>query len=233
MKTRHVIAIDGLAGSGKTTLSKMLAVKLGYAHLNSGILYRAVGYLALKEGVDRASADDLSALIKGHDLKLELDEDRASRMLIDGEDLGDALYQPEVSESTSLISAVPEVRTLLVDAQRNAFSGHHLVAEGRDMGTVIFPDAALKIFVTVDVETRVSRRINQLYGDPENLSVERLKEIQLEMRREIIERDERDANRAVAPAKAAADAIEIDNSGRSLTDVIQNMYDCAANKGLV
>jgi len=233
MEERKVITVDGLAGSGKTTLSKLLAKKLGYAHLNSGILYRAVGFLALHAGVDRTDSRSIADLIAAHSLELVLDDERATCMLIDGKDHGNALYQPVVSEATSQVSALPEVRTLLVPAQREAFPGYHLVAEGRDMGTVLFPDAALKIFVTVDVETRVKRRIAQLYGDAEALSEDKIAQVQAEMRREIIERDERDATRAIAPAKAADDAVLIDNSGQSLTDVIQNMYDCAANKGLI
>jgi len=233
MEKRAVITVDGLAGAGKTALAQMLAERIGFVHLKSGLLYRAVGFLALKERVDFNDASALVALLKGHSVQLAIDPKGGSIILIDGRDVGGDLFQPEVSEAGSLAASQPEVRTALIPAQRQAFPGRGLVAEGRDQGTVIFPDAALKFFVHAEVGIRVQRRMMQLYGADDALSTEMFNSLKKEMEIEIIARDRRDSERAVAPTVPAPDAILIDNSSRTLTQVVQSMYDLAASRGLV
>lgn len=229
---RTVIAVDGLAGSGKTTLSRLLAKEIGYVHLNTGILYRAVGYLALTSSISPHDEQAVIGLISSNKLSLQVGEDRSSLMLLNEKPINEALYGPRVSEMTSRVAALAGVRTALHDVQRNAFTGENLVAEGRDMGTVIFPDAALKLFIEASVETRVSRRLTQL-SEERLLSELEKEQLKKEMQREIIERDERDKNRVISPAIAAPDALTIDNSGPPLTEVLQTMYDAVASRGLI
>jgi CMP/dCMP kinase len=235
MTTRRIITVDGLAGSGKTSISQGLAEKLGFAHLNSGSLYRAVGYLAIKQGVNPFDSDAVCRLVAENRIELVLDPNGSgtSGCMINGEFKGEELRTPEVSEATSQSSSVPALRELLVDSQRLAYPGSSLVAEGRDMGTVIFPAAELKFFIVVSPEVRVMRRITQLYGEISSLPPEQQEQIQIDMRREILERDDRDQNRDNSPTKPAGDAVLVSNDQGTLTEIIQNLYDRAASAGLV
>lgn len=230
---RSVITVDGLAGSGKTTISKLLAERLGYAHLSTGLLYRAVGWLAINAKVSVDDGVALKTLILSHKIELIMGAKNSALVLVDGRDVSSEIHAPLVSQAASQTSRHREVREALRDAQRNAFPGVNLVVEGRDMGTVIFPDAPLKFFVFVSPEIRVQRRIAQLHG-PEALKDPALmSRIKRDIEIEVLERDKRDSEREVAPAKPADDAILIDNSAETLTLVIQNMYDAAASRGLV
>ncbi|NLF25817.1 MAG: cytidylate kinase, partial [Deltaproteobacteria bacterium] len=172
-------------------------------------------------------------LINAHTLELRLGEDGSSCILVDGSDPGPVLHKPEISEAASLAASLGEVRAALITAQREAFSEHGLVAEGRDQGTVIFPDAELKFFIKADVEVRVMRRMAQLYPNHADFDAERLNSLKKEMEIEVVERDRRDQERSVAPTLPASDAIIIDNSRQTLTQLLQNMYDSAASRGLV
>lgn len=231
---RYVVSVDGLAGSGKTTLAKLLAKRLKFIHFSSGLLYRAVGYLALREKVDVGSEKKLCNLVKKHSIRLVV-RAGSSRVLIDGRDLTRYLHTPEVSEATSKSSTHRKVRALLCDAQREAFHPANLVAEGRDMGTVIFPDATLKFFIVANQKVRVERRIKQLDEGKGTVGkaarVDNL--LKQKIKIEITERDSRDSKRKVAPTKPARDAIIIDNSRESLTKVLKSMYDAVAKKGIL
>jgi cytidylate kinase len=233
MQNRVVVTVDGLAGSGKTTLSNMLADKLGFCHLNSGILYRAVGYLALSNQVSPKDAGALEGLLDAHQILLDLNEQGESVLSIDGTPYTSELQVPAVSESTSRCASMPVVRKFLEAAQRDAFPGRALVAEGRDMGTVIFPDAPAKFFIEADVSERVKRRIKQLSESNPKMSLKERNDLEKQMEIEIVERDARDTSRAIAPTVPAADAIIVNNSAQTLTRVIQYMYDSVASKGLV
>jgi cytidylate kinase len=203
---RLVVTVDGLAGSGKTSLSRALARELGCAHLNSGLLYRGVGWLCLQAGIDLDDEGAIKRVLDAHTVMLQGE----GELLIDGVDRAAELTVPAVSEATSKTSRFPLVRGYLLEAQRCAFPGQGLVAEGRDMGTVVFPDAPHKFFVSASVEVRVQRRLTQLEESRGQLFDEDA------IRREIIERDERDTNRTVSPTRQATDAVGIDNSKGSI-----------------
>lgn len=227
---RDVVTVDGLAGSGKTTLSRLLADKLGFVHFGSSLFYRAVAWLALQGGLSLSDDKSLVGLLAAHSIELSFRADGRATVLIDAVDRGDEVKVPEVSEATSIISAISAVRDALYLPQRDVFPGRPLVAEGRDMGTVIFPDAPVKFFISADVDVRVRRRVRELYPDKtlETLDSGLRRKLQIE----IVERDERDANRAVAPTVAADDAIIVDNSSQMLTEVLENMYHAVTSRGL-
>lgn len=229
---RTVITVDGLAGSGKSSISYALAERLGYLHFSSGILYRAVGYLACREGVSPDDEGEAEALVNAHVIDVSLAEERRSVVRIDGEDVTGGLYTTENSDATSRISKYAGVRQALKEAQRNAFFPHNIVAEGRDMGTVVFPDAALKLFITVNEETRIARRAKQQHTNWEALPEEKREEVLREMQTEITERDRRDSERDLAPTKPAEDAIVVDNSSKTLTEVVDYLYHLAGERVL-
>ncbi|MBX7138171.1 MAG: (d)CMP kinase [Oligoflexia bacterium] len=227
---RKVITVDGLAASGKSTLAKHFAERLHYAHLNTGMLYRAVGLAALLNSVDRNDESALFEMMQKARFEFALSPARGTIIKLDGRELGDELFTPEVSEATSLASRHPRVRERLLAIQRQAFPGTNIVAEGRDVGTVVFPDADLKLFITASEEVRRERRLRQMARSRPGEDLNRLK---LEIEREIAERDRRDTSRAVAPAVPAADAIVIDNSALALTATLESMYDAASKRGLI
>ena len=228
MLERFVIAVDGLAGSGKTTLSRLLAQKLGFAHLNSGALYRGVAWLAREHGVSARDVTALQTLLSTHSLQLQRNANQEGRVFVDGRDITAEIGVPEISEMTSVLSQFQEVRKELFSRQRDAFPGVALVAEGRDMGTIVFPDAPLKFFIRASQSVRIERRLRQLGLDPATADPDGLKALNRQIEMEIVERDERDSQRAVAPTVAAADAVQVDNSAETLTDVLQTMYSVAS-----
>ncbi len=232
MSKRIIITVDGLAGSGKTSLSKALAAELGYVHFSSGILYRSLAWLVRQNQVDPEDHQAVAATLAKHKIELQINQQNSSIVLIDDELRGAELHTPENSEMTSRVSVIAEVRAGLLEVQRNAFQGRNLVAEGRDMGTVVFPDAPLKFFIDVDVETRVARRLQQLITERPNISQEERNLLKKQMEIEIVERDQRDQERVEAPTVAATDAIIVDNSGQSLTQAVQSMYAAVASRGL-
>lgn len=228
MTERIVITVDGHAGSGKTSLCRLLAKRLGFCHFSSGLLYRGLGMLALRAGVSRNDEAALCALLSAHRIEIIADSENRSVLLLDGVAQDEANVQaPEVSEAASLVSAFGEVRKALVRCQREAFAGRPIIAEGRDMGTVIFPDAPMKFFIEVEVETRVQRRLAQLAAAGSAASLDAAT-----IRREIHERDERDSGREHAPTKAAGDAVVIHNDGDFET-ALAAMEQALRERGLI
>lgn len=223
-----VITVDGLASSGKTTLSRLLAERLGFEHLNSGLLYRAVGWLSLRAGVKLSDPEAVTGALEGHTLALR----RPGVVEIDGTERGIELQVPAVSEATSITAQYPAVRDRLFAGQREAFPGRNLVAEGRDMGTVVFPDAPLKFFVTAPSEVRARRRLEQLEAREGEVGPERRRALAESLQQEIVERDARDSQRLVAPTRPAAGAILIENGVRSAEAVVEEMVGIVRAHGL-
>jgi cytidylate kinase len=209
MAKRIVVAIDGPAGSGKSTIARRLAERLGFLYIDSGAMYRAVGLWAMRIGVNLADAQRLEQLALGAHIELKPE---GKRVMLNGEDVTEAIRTQEVSHAASQVSTIAGVRRALVVQQRRMGTECSVVMEGRDIGTVVFPDAAIKIFLDADVEVRAQRRLKEAAGRGEQLSAEGLA-------REISERDARDRTRREAPLMQAPDAVYVDTTGLTIEEV--------------
>ncbi len=207
-KHKHIIAIDGPAGSGKSTTARLVAEKLGFTYLDTGALYRAVTWLALHKGIDLSDEDTIAEAARKAHFHIESERDK-TRVLVDGRDISDAIRTQEISNKVSLVASYPKVRQLMVSLQRELAAQADVVVEGRDIGTVVFPDADLKIFLTASVDARTRRRMQELQARGVRISFEELKQ-------DIIERDRKDSERASSPLRKAEDAIELDNTELSI-----------------
>ena len=210
-----VLTIDGPSGSGKGTISRLVAQRLGWHYLDSGALYRAVGVAAGWADLD---LDDAGALVRcTFDTQIGFREDDGDlRVLVNGHDATDELRTETAGAAASAIAAIPEVRAALKDRQRAFRRPPGLVADGRDMGTVIFPDAAHKVFLTASAEERAERRYKQLKDKGVSVTMDGLL-------REILARDARDASRTVAPLRPAEDAVHIDTTGLGIDAVVERV----------
>lgn len=211
--TAPVIAIDGPSGTGKGTISRIVAARLGFHFLDSGALYRVVGLAARVRGVPLSDEQTLADLGRGLHVQFRVQEvmDDA-RVILDGVDVSEAIRTGSASADASVVAALPRVREALLDRQRAFRQPPGVVADGRDIGTVVFPDADLKIFLTASAEERARRRHKQLKAKGIDVSFERLLV-------ELNERDARDAGRAVAPLTAAADAVTVDTTSLTIDEV--------------
>lgn len=215
-----VLTIDGPSGSGKGTISRLVAQRLGWHYLDSGALYRAVGVAAGWADLDLS---DVSALVRCTSAtRIGFRDDQAGelRVLVDGVDATDELRTETAGAAASAIAANPEVRAALKDRQRAFRQPPGLVADGRDMGTVIFPDAATKVFLTASAQERAERRHKQLKDKGVSVTLAGLL-------REILARDARDASRAVAPLRPADDAVRIDTTGLAIDAVVERVLKAA------
>src|SRR5579862_160570 len=211
MASAPVVAIDGPSGSGKGTVSRLLALRLGWHRLDSGALYRLVAYAGRQAGL---RPDDISGHARlAREMRVDFDQaGEEDRVLLNGIDVTAALREEETAAGASKVAAWPQLRAALVARQQQAAVPPGLVADGRDMGTVIFPHAALKIFLTASPEERAKRRYKQLKAKDSGVSLAALS-------RDIAERDRRDATRSVAPLVPAADAIVLDSTTLSAVEV--------------
>ncbi|HHH42767.1 MAG TPA: (d)CMP kinase [Gammaproteobacteria bacterium] len=220
-QTIPVITVDGPSGSGKGTISRMLARELGFHFLDSGALYRLLAYAAGQRGI---ALDDEPALVK---LSAELDirfpaDDDSDLVVLGGQDVTSAIRTEQAGRGASLVAALPAVRQALLERQRDFRKAPGLVADGRDMGTVVFPAADAKIFLTASAEERARRRCNQL----KELGLEPVFE---DILADIKARDERDANRPVAPLRPAPDAERVDTSGLDIPATIERVRNLVKN----
>ena len=209
------IAIDGPSGAGKSTVAKALAARLGIVYVDTGALYRTVGYYVRTQGADPHSAREVEALLPHIRLELRY-ENGAQQVYLNGEPMGDRIRTPEMSMYASAVSAIPAVRAFLLETQRAIAREHSVVMDGRDIGTVILPDADVKIYLTASDECRAQRRYEELRAKGMEVDYE---SVLSDMR----ERDRNDSSRAVAPAVAAKYAIVVDNAGMQPEECVSGL----------
>ena len=192
------IAIDGPAGAGKSSVAKLVSKKLGYIYVDTGALYRTVGLYSIRKGIDTKDAEAVTGTLKDIEVKLGF-VDGAQHVFLNGEDVSEAIRTPEASMGASNVSAIPAVRTFLFDLQRDIAKNNNCIMDGRDIGTVVLPDAQIKLFLTASPEARAQRRYKELIEKGEKV-------------------DYQDSHREIAPLKQAEDAVLVDNSGCNLEE---------------
>jgi cytidylate kinase len=212
------VAIDGWTAAGKTTIAKLLASEMRFLYLDTGAMYRAVAYLALRNGVDLDSESGLVAMLAHHTIAIVTDAATTAgyRVLVDGRNTGERLFDPDVAAAVSSVAALPAIRTDLVARQRAIAAQGPVVMAGRDIGTVVLPDARHKFFLTASVDERARRRQAEFHDRGLNVSFD-------EVRAQIVERDRLDSTRAASPLRAADDAITIDSTEMQPHEVVAKM----------
>ena len=235
MNNNISIAIDGPSGAGKSTLARRCAAAFGFLYADTGAIYRTVGLAAVRAGIDRKDEQAIIALLPTLRIEMKYDENGEQRMYLNGEDVSDAIRMPEISIAASDVSSLPAVRQFLLEMQRNLARTQSVLMDGRDIGTVVLPDADLKVFLTASAEERARRRVLQLREKGVTEDYEKvLKEIRY--------RDEQDMNRETAPLKQAEDAVLLDTTDLSYDEsfaalsqlilerfCIRPMTDCTEN----
>lgn len=207
------IAIDGPSGAGKSSVAKAAAKRFGFVYVDTGAIYRTIGLAAFLRGIDTKDSEKVIAMLPEPDIELKYDDTHTQHMYLDGADVSDRIRQNEVSMFASNVSAIPEVRDYLTEMQRDLAKRFDVIMDGRDIGTVILPDADLKIFLTASVGERAKRRFAELSAKGSDISYE---EVLSDMKR----RDEQDTNRSAAPLKMAEDAVLLDTTGMGIGESI-------------
>jgi CMP/dCMP kinase len=218
-----VIAIDGPSGAGKSTIARLLAKRLGYLQIDTGAMYRAVAVLISRAGLDPADSNAIRRFCTDLDVRLETNTG-SQKVMANGQDVTNQIRTPEVSLMTSRISALKPVRDALLLAQREMGRNGGVVLEGRDIGTVVFPDADLKFFLFASPEVRGKRRFEELAAKGERITLQETIEA-------VIRRDEQDSQRDLAPLRQAEDAIPIDSSDIGIEEVVSRMEAYVLKKG--
>jgi len=206
-----IVTIDGPAGSGKSTAARGLSQRLGFEFLDTGAMYRCVALAVLNQGIDPADSQSVGDV--SQQIRISFAD---AHVILNGEDVTQAIRTAEVSEAASQVAQYPAVREALVDLQRQAAEGVNIVSEGRDQGTVVFPDALCKFFLIADPEERARRRFDEMQGQDQEITRE-------EILQQIHQRDQRDESRTVAPLKPADDAVEINTSQLSIEEVLDQL----------
>lgn len=205
---RVLVAIDGPAGAGKSTIAELVAKKFNLMYIDTGAMYRAITYLAQNKNIKPSDIDELCNLINSINMYFE-----NNKIIVNGEDLSDEIRNTNVTSNVSLYASVPEVRSLLVDLQKNLASKYQVVMDGRDIGTVVMPNTPFKFFLNATPEIRANRRYKELKEKGQNVEYKNILE-------EIIKRDYIDSNREVSPLRKAKGAIEIDTTNYNIKEVV-------------
>ncbi|MBQ5333331.1 MAG: (d)CMP kinase [Oscillospiraceae bacterium] len=209
------IAIDGPAGAGKSTIARRAAAELGFIYVDTGALYRSVAYHCISNGVDINAPEQVEGILSGITPELRF-IDGVQHVFLNGEDVSDRIRTPEVSMGASKVSAIPAVRAFLFDLQKKISRENNIIMDGRDIGTVVLPNADLKIFLTASPEARADRRYRELMGKPDAPSYE-------QVLADIIKRDRDDSTREIAPLKQAEDAVLCDTTELSLEESVEKI----------
>ena len=223
MAKTYSIAIDGPAGAGKSTIAKALAAELGYHYVDTGAIYRTVAYFLDLLGISPKDVDGVERYIDELTINIEYDENGKQHMIMNGMDVSDEIRTQDISQKASLVSAHKIVRDMLLDMQRDVAKKHNVIMDGRDIGTVVLPNATVKIFLTATAEVRAKRRTDELIAKGQKANFEQtLKDIK--------QRDYQDTNRPIAPLKQADDAVLVDTSDMNIEQVLATIKTIVAEK---
>ena len=220
------IAIDGPSGAGKSTVAKALAKELHFVYVDTGAMYRAIGVYVRGHGIDKNNADAVIAALPDIRVNLDYAEDGTQIVLLNGEDVSTVIRENEISLYASTVSKIPEVRARLLSLQREMAQTHNVIMDGRDIGTVVLPDAQLKVFMFASPEARADRRTKELLEKGQTVDYETILA-------EINARDEQDRTRSVSPAIPADDAVMLDNSGLDIDGTVSAIRDMLAERNLI
>ena len=210
------IAIDGPAGAGKSTIARLAAKELGFIYVDTGALYRAIGLAASRRSLTAEDKDAIIEMLTAIKVELAVNEKHEQIVLLDGEDVSGLIRTPEISMMASAVSAIPEVRAFLLDLQRDMAHTNNVIMDGRDIGTVVLPDAKIKIFLSASPECRARRRYEELIEKGMDVKYE-------DILSDVIARDYADSHRDIAPLKPADDAIMVDTSGEDLETSVNKL----------
>lgn len=217
------IAIDGPAGAGKSTIARLAAKELGYIYVDTGALYRTIGLAAFRRDLTAEDRDEIIAMLPEIKVELAFNERQEQIVLLDGEDVSGLIRTPEISMMASAVSAIPEVRAYLLDLQRDMAHTNNVIMDGRDIGTVVLPDAKIKIFLSASPECRARRRYDELIEKGMDVKYE-------DILSDVIARDYADSHREIAPLKPADDAISVDTSGEDLETSVNKLLQIMRDK---
>ncbi len=210
------IAIDGPAGAGKSTIARLAAKELGYIYVDTGALYRTIGLAAFRRKLTAEDKEQIIKMLPGIKVELAFNERQEQIVLLDGEDVSGLIRTPEISMMASAVSAIPEVRAYLLDLQRDMAHTNNVIMDGRDIGTVVLPDAKIKIFLSASPECRARRRYDELIEKGMDVKYE-------DILSDVVARDYADSHRDIAPLKPADDAISVDTSGENLETSVNKL----------
>lgn len=217
MEKQYLIAIDGPVGAGKSTVAKITAKKLNIIYVDTGAMYRAVGLYVTRKGLDTKKVEDVNSVLGEINLDVKLSNE-GQMIYLNGEDVTKLIRTPEISMAASNVSAIPEVRVKLVDMQRKLAETKSVIMDGRDIGTVVLPNATTKIYLNAELDERADRRYKELIKKGQDVTFE-------DVKADIVKRDTNDMSRAVSPLKKADDAIELDTTGLTLEEVVDKVID--------
>lgn len=220
MSEKYTIAVDGPVGAGKSTLARLVAKKLNIVYVDTGAMYRAVGLHMLRNGVDLADRTSVVALLPEVELDVKI-VDGVQQIFLNGEDVSDLIRTPEISMAASNVSKIAEVREKLVDLQRKLAQRVSVIMDGRDIGTVVLPNASTKIYLTASIDVRATRRYKELIAKGQDVSYD-------DVKADIIKRDDNDMNRDVSPLRPAEDSVTLDTSDMTLDEAVDAIIEIAS-----